>query len=70
MRSTLVQPQQRCCPECDNLGFKRIGYDFFRRPVFRCHACGHEWTTERGPAVGSDRRQSSRRPDHLSDDLG
>jgi transposase-like protein len=56
MRSTLVRSRKRCCPMCDNRGFARIGYDFFRQPIFRCHNCGHEWTKERGPLNGTDAR--------------
>lgn len=47
------QPRRRCCPMCDNAGFKRIAGHYLGQ-VFQCNACCHEWESPRGAA--SDRR--------------
>lgn len=51
------QPNRRRCPQCDNLGFKRVADNWATGPVFRCNYCAHEWIGH-GSSVGSDKRKT------------
>lgn len=56
MRSTLVIPRRRCCPMCDNLGFRKVEADYLGQSVFECNACHYQWAKERGPMEGTKRK--------------
>jgi len=49
------QPKRKCCPQCDNLGFKRVYDNWTRGTMLRCNYCGHEWERQ-GHVDVSDRR--------------
>ena len=53
MRSTLIKPRRRGCPQCWHLGFAKIGLDYFKQPLFECNSCRHVWATDRGPMKGT-----------------
>lgn len=53
MRSTLVRPFRRQCPQCGCYGFARTGQDFYGQAKFECNDCRHEWAAERGPKKGT-----------------
>lgn len=59
LRSTLIQPRKRECPQCGHRGFALTGTDFFGRSTFECNACRHEWAAERGPRRGTSLHRSA-----------
>lgn len=37
---------RRCCPMCDNRGFKRVKHDpYSRKTLVECNYCHHQWNT-------------------------
>ena len=46
---------KKCCPQCDNLGFKRVADQWSHGTVLRCNSCHHEWERKGSTNISDSR---------------